>query len=372
MKKYIKILIILVCFISTVSMVGEFKVYAMIPSLSFSSYYTGSDSVIVTISGDPNSLVTLYYSTSSGIQARSLGNTNSTGFFNTTLAIREYNVLPGGAVYVVVNGQQSASVSWPYYSTSSTIFFSQSTVSLSVGQYSSITAYTTGGSLYVSSSSNPSAASVSITGSTISIYGQGIGSSTITICQSPSSIFCGTIYIIVGGSYINPNYPTGLSLSSLMIPSGSVATIVGSPGVGLNISGNTNPAVVSVGTSSGSSVTISGVSTGSTTLTLCQTNTSACNSLSVTVTNTPIQQVPNQPTLPSPSCWFTRTLRYGMSGNDVYCLQSYLSNEGYLATENVTSYFDGETREAVISYQWNHGLKTDGVVGRATRYEILY
>ena len=369
MKSYIRTLFIFL--ILFVGLIGTSQVYAMTPSLSFSSYYSGSDTVLLAVSGDPNSLVTIYYTTISGLQTRSLGTTNNGGFFSTTLNTRDYAVSYGVPVYVVVNGQQSSSVAWPNYG-SSNLSFNQNTLSLSVGQSSLISAYNSSGSLYVSSNSNPSVVTVSTNGSVVSFYGQVAGSSTVVICQSPSNVYCGTIYVVVGGGHPYPIYnTTGLSITSLMIPSGGTATISGASSGIINISSNTNPSVASATAGSySSSVIISGISIGSTTLTLCQNNTNVCNSIIVTVTGVLGQQIQNQS--PGSSCWFTRTLRYGMSGEDVYCLQSYLINEGYLTSGNISSYFDGETREAVISYQWNHGLKPDGVVGRSTRYELLY
>src|SRR3989344_950911 len=64
--------------------------YAIMPTINLSPTSYGGDNVIISISGDPNSSVILYYNLNSGMQARVLGNTNYNGFFSTTISGSNY------------------------------------------------------------------------------------------------------------------------------------------------------------------------------------------------------------------------------------------------------------------------------------------
>ncbi len=157
-------------------------------------------------------------------------------------------------IYVTVGGGNSSY---------GTLSLSQTSLSLTTGQTSVVTAYNNYGTstvLYVSNNSNPSVATATVSGNTISIYGNETGSSTLTICQSYNTS-CGTIYVSVSGyGYNYNNGVNNLNLSNLTIPAGSSATISSSNnlnygnyynGVGLYVSSNTNPNVASTnGTSS--------------------------------------------------------------------------------------------------------------------------
>jgi len=223
---------------------------------------------------------------------------------------------------------------------------SQSSISLTVGQSSTVYAYNTSSSLYLLTNSNPSIATVSMNGSTsVIVYGVSIGSTSATICDSISG--CSVLYITVSGynGYNNGTNGLGLNLSNLTLPIGSSATV--SPSnyynntTGLYVLSNSNPLVASTslssaisgcygtnlysiitgqpcnstiaypyntsyipgcygtsqysitsgqpcygGSNSGSgSVVITAISTGSDTITICQSNASTCNTLNITVGN---------------------------------------------------------------------------------------
>jgi len=73
----------------------------------------------------------------------------------------------------------------------------------------------------------------------------------------------------------------------------------------------------------------------------------------------------------------TRTLKYGMSGDDVRQLQIYLNTHNYTLTttgpgspNNETTYFGLKTKQAVIKFQLDHQLVTDGIVGPITRAKM--
>ena len=145
---------------------------------------------------------------------------------------------------------------------------SQTNLSLSVGQTSVVTAYnyynnySSYGTLYISSNSNPSVATTYINGSSISIYASTYGNTTITVCQNNGTSSCGSIYVsVTGGGYYpyNQTSTSGLNISSLTIPVGGKATVSSVNSTGTYVSNNPNP---SVATTSNSSA-VSGCSTNS-------------------------------------------------------------------------------------------------------------
>ncbi len=66
-----------------------------------------------------------------------------------------------------------------------------------------------------------------------------------------------------------------------------------------------------------------------------------------------------------PSYTFLRTLKMGMSGQDVNALQKILKFENYF-TLATTNYFGTYTKAALQKYQQANGLKADGIMGPIT------
>lgn len=66
----------------------------------------------------------------------------------------------------------------------------------------------------------------------------------------------------------------------------------------------------------------------------------------------------------------TRTLRVGMSGDDVKFLQESLNSVGNYGI-NVNGTFDSSTESVVKAFQKNNGLTADGIVGQMTRNAIM-
>lgn len=328
--------------------------------------------------------------TISGNNINVYGNTSG----NTNVSICEYNNASCNILYVTVSGS--------YYNNLS---LSQTNLSLSVGQSSTITAYNNYGNLYVSSNSNSSVATATASGNSISVYGFATGSATLVICQTGNTNTCGTVYVTVGGNYIYPINNIGLNISNITLTTGGSAVLTSANSQNLYVSSNSNPNVASTSNSSiiagcannaqynvitgqpcyynynynynnysnSGSVTISAISAGTTTLTLCQNNTNTCNTIYVTVTGLGFVNnvYPYTNYNSSTGCYFTRVLRLGSSGTDVECLQSYLLSRGYLANQIVNSYFDSATQSAVIAFQRDNYLYTDGIVGRNTRVALF-
>ena len=82
-----------------------------------------------------------------------------------------------------------------------------------------------------------------------------------------------------------------------------------------------------------------------------------------------VPTVPDDPSDPSNYPVPTRTLRKGMSGDDVKWLQAALSRLGFPTA--IDGDFGGGTKSRVMSFQSSHGLSADGVVGPATRAAMI-
>ncbi|MFZ1019904.1 MAG: hypothetical protein WAN61_02855, partial [Minisyncoccia bacterium] len=117
------------------------KASAMTPSLSLSGTGDG-DSVQISVAGDPNASILLFYTKSGviGQQMVSLGTTNGNGTFATTVSTSGYGVVAGSSVYVTegLNGPQSATMVWPavasMLSPSNMLSLSQTGLVLTLGQ----------------------------------------------------------------------------------------------------------------------------------------------------------------------------------------------------------------------------------------------
>lgn len=65
----------------------------------------------------------------------------------------------------------------------------------------------------------------------------------------------------------------------------------------------------------------------------------------------------------------TRTLKKGMSGDDVKWLQATLKKLG--GSISITGYFGNQTHSAVVAFQKKQGLTQDGIVGSGTRSKLI-
>jgi len=175
------------------------------------------------------------------------------------------------------------SVQGNYSSNNSAISFSQSNVTLSVGQSTTVTLYgSSTNTYYISSNSNPTIASVSISGSTLNLYGYSYGSSNILVCSSSTS--CGTLYINASNS--NNNSVISFSQSNVAISVGqsTTVTLYGSPTNTYYISSNSNSTIVSASISSNNTLNLSGLFRGNSNISVCSNSGStSCSTLYVSV-----------------------------------------------------------------------------------------
>jgi hypothetical protein len=238
--------------------------------ISSSNYYSGT----YYISTNSNSSVA-----NASISGNSLYvNANNSG--NTTITVCQSGYSSSCAyLYVTVGGGSSVGG----------ITFSNTNPNLSTGQSMSVNVsvpYIYSGSYYVSQNTNSNAVSASISGSTLNLYGQNSGNSTITICQNSSPSSCGNLYVTVSGG--SGNYGNiSLSPSSLNLNYGQSSTVYvsnnnyysGSYYISNN--SNSNVATASI---SGTSIYVYGNNSGNTTITVCQSGySSSCAYLYVTV-----------------------------------------------------------------------------------------
>lgn len=98
---------------------GASFAYAATPTIAVISY-GNNDTVQVNVQGDPFSSVSLsYYPNSSSAVPTSvgtIGTTNASGTFNTTMMSRMYGIPTGALAYVTVNNQRSQVIVWPNWS----------------------------------------------------------------------------------------------------------------------------------------------------------------------------------------------------------------------------------------------------------------
>ncbi len=96
-----------------------------------------------------------------------------------------------GTLYVTVGSG--------YYGGSGAPSLSQTSLSLSSGQNASVNIYGSG-SYYISSNTNQSVASASVSGSVLNVYANQNGSTTVYVCQSGGGN-CANLYVTVSGGY---------------------------------------------------------------------------------------------------------------------------------------------------------------------------
>lgn len=266
---------------------------AVTPTLSLSA--TGPATVQLNVTGDPNATVALfYYPNGASVPSAftNIGTTDGNGNFYTVINMNTYGIQSGEQVYVMVDGLQSASQTWPSYTntnTTSSLSFSQTNISLMSGSQSDITVYN-GANLYISNNSNPSVASVSINNNLLMITGGNSGTTVITVCSS--NLGCGTVTVTVQnnnsgttapppGHSEQPFRPKTVNMHVSQTTSVSIRRREHTSGYILSSNSNSSIASASI---NGGVVTIQGLSAGSDTLTLCTTaNRSICSTITVNV-----------------------------------------------------------------------------------------
>ena len=265
------------------------------PSLYVSS---SGNSITLTINNaSPNTPVYLYQRQSSSTYAisnGSIGTTDSNGNATLTQTVTFDGSSNPINLYVMVNGvsfpDPSSPLSIPPGTCSSncssgTLTLSQTSVSLNSPQSATVIASPSSGSVTITNNSNSSVANAFTSGDSIIITGQTTGSATLTVCSSVSTNQCNSILVTVnGGSATTLNF----SNSNPVVTAGQSSTVTiyspsNSSSASYYVSSNSNSNAVTNPSISGSTLYFSGGTPGNATLNICQTGSSFCGSLPITV-----------------------------------------------------------------------------------------
>ena len=215
-----------------------------------------------------------------------------------------------GTIYVTVGGTTSGQIS--FGTTNPTITVGQSlNVSLSGS-----------GSYYISSNPNSNIAQATVNGTTLTLYGNNVGSDSVTVCASGGS--CNTLYVTVSQSASIQNTSQAALLAAIQSMQTQLAQLVAQ------------------------------IQTMATTLTqLANSASVAAPSSASTATN-------------ASSYNFTQFLNVGSQGAEVTALQQYLAAKGFYSGP-ITGFYASLTETAVGKYQTAHGIDPAGYVGPSTR-----
>ncbi|MBI5530197.1 MAG: hypothetical protein HY918_01725 [Candidatus Doudnabacteria bacterium] len=165
--------------------------------------------------------------------------------------------------------------------TATPISFSQNNLSLNTGAVSAVT-ITGAGGYYVSSSSNTNVATAQINGNTILVSALAVGNTNISICQSGGQ--CSILFVTVSAGASGVSVPTFIPTSpSVGVGQTLSVTISGGTSSSYYISANTNPAAAALSIS-GSTLTVSGLSVGSTVAVVCASSNS-CAPVTISVSS---------------------------------------------------------------------------------------
>ena len=166
-------------------------------------------------------------------------------------------------------------------SSASGLSFGQNNISLAAGVSQTVTISGGNGTYQVSNISNPSAVSAGMSGSGIIVFASAAGTGAIKVCDT--SNVCGTLNVTVTPaaasqavvfSVTNPTLAVGQNLN-IAITGGAVSYIV---------LANSNPDIVQANMTTNATLSLTGVTAGTDSLTVCATGGGGCNPLPVTVT----------------------------------------------------------------------------------------
>ena len=138
--------------------------------------------------------------------------------------------------------------------------------------------------VYLGLNPSPVTASVSVSGTQITITGEALGSTELSICAVGTASDCANLNVTVQTASVSAAISLSPSSLSLATSSSQSVAITGGNGT-YTVSSNSNTSVASASLS-GSALTISGIAAGSTTITVCDT-ANTCGTLSVTVNAAP-------------------------------------------------------------------------------------
>jgi hypothetical protein len=277
-------------------------------------------------------------------------------------------------------------------STASNISFSQSDVSLTLGESKSVTVSASGiQSFYISKYPDPPTVEVTLSGTNISLRGATPGGANIPVCQLGGT--CRNLYVYVSqsGSTVTltgtpavSNQP--LALSSFGLASNNVNSTFTGVGVALTVTVSANqsitaPTIVFAGQTlpafgSGSGpytavYTLTGREAQPISIAITLRNSAGATAQSVfSIGSAPAASVTTvadaAASFGSGVSVFTKALELGSTGVEVTALQTRLTALGFYSGP-ITGKFGALTEASVKKYQAKHSLPQAGAVGPATR-----
>jgi len=275
-----------------------------------------------------------------------------------------------------------------------TLSFSQSQVTLSVGQKQTVSIYggTTAASYYVQGNSSPSSVTANMNGaSSVDLYGMASGAANINICQLNG--ICGNLYAYVPGNGVVT--PTAASMTAPAVASFSVSSnnssgdFLGSGNVlTLSVTANQSISTPTI-TIAGTALSVSGSGNGPYTATYTLLDNRAALPVSISFNNPAGTAGQAKFTIGDNSApvntsgsgsisgsgfsessanptKITQALKLGSTGVQVTLLQKRLTALGVYSGP-ITGTFGAKTETAVKALQAKYKLAQLGSVGPATR-----
>ena len=276
--------------------------YAFAANSTLSLTSTGDgDTIQISATGDPNASVILsYIKTNVGLSLSIVGKTDAKGILVTTVSSAAYQVTPTTPVHVSINNRVSPDVEWPTTAIAGTgLSLPNTSLVLPLKQSKTFTTFNNGTNpIYLSSNSSPQVANVNINGNQITILGNNLGSTTVTLCAQGTTVSCASTYITVQNTNATP---LAFSQSNVSVANGSSTqiNILGGTGTFVFVSNSNTAAVQS--SMSGSVVTLKALqSSGFSAVTVCSSDMSACGIINVnigTTSSTPLTFNQSNPTI---------------------------------------------------------------------------
>lgn len=166
-------------------------------------------------------------------------------------------------------------------STSGQLTFSNNNLTLLTGASATVSLYGSSG-YYISNSTNQNVASITLSGSQVTVSALTAGSANATICQTGGQ--CSVLYVAVT-SNTPSSTPPSFTPSTPSVAVGANVNVQVYGGVSSNyyVSSNSNPSIVQA-VFSGNILTLTGEIAGSSVINVCAASNN-CNSLPVTVTS---------------------------------------------------------------------------------------
>jgi len=312
---------------------------AATPTLALSATGSG-DYVQVDVTGDAGSSVLLHYQkTAGGNYMTALGTINTNGSFSTQISTSYYDISASSYVYVTVNNQSSASLEWPYNTSTSggAITLSQTGTVLKIGNSTTLTVNNLGSnSLYLLNNTNPQVANTAISGTQLTLTGNTYGQTVVTVCVLGTTSNCASDYVMVQNTSATTLTFTQTNLTVAYGQSTTVTILNGSGSTGTGaytILSNSNPSVIQASISSAVVTLTALANTGSASLIICTTDMSSCGIVTATAGSVNSSGLTFSQT--SPSLTVGQSLNITLSGGNSYSISS--NSNSSVASANINN-----------------------------------